>query len=575
MAKTKRSGAVGDPLGKGASQLRRHGNISFGLDDLGIERPAGEEAGITWPGAKKKRRRLPVGALLMWSTGAVIVAVVVVLAQRAAEVDVTQDDLADGAALNAEALEGMEVQIELDSADTAKSTALYFDGEEVERPRRRGANLHWRPPDGLEEGDHELSVRVPRVLLPPSTLTWDFTYDTTPPAIEVPRLWDAVGIEDSVTVNGTVEAGSELEGSSGEAEVDEDGNFTVSFSRAPAGPVRLNATDPAGNRAHKQIIVPVTYAGTRSVQVSAAAWSGEGVRSEILRMADEGRIDAVILDAKDETGRVGFGTTVQRAQDIGAVTRYYDMGDAADALHERDARLIVRVAAFNDPVLAEHAWSSGQQGQVIRGADGQPYGSGNSTNFAHPDVQQYNIDIAVDALEQGADEILWDEVSQPVGDLSQLQIANLNGPASDAIGGWLARAHVEARRRGAYQGVVALGLAADRGEMVGQDVALLARHADYIVPVIHPLYWTPGEHGVANPGGQPREFVTAVLEAFKTKTEPSATALMPSLQSGFGGYGAAEVRAEIQGARSAGVESFVLYSPNSRYMPESLDPTGS
>ena len=71
-----------------------------------------------------------------------------------------------------------------------------------------------------------------------------------------------------------------------------------------------------------------------------------------LRLVDEGRIDTVELDLKDDQGIVGFDTTVERARQIGAVTEFYDLDGAVRVLQDR-ARVIGRVVAFRDPMLAQ------------------------------------------------------------------------------------------------------------------------------------------------------------------------------------------------------------------------------
>ena len=71
-------------------------------------------------------------------------------------------------------------------------------------------------------------------------------------------------------------------------------------------------------------------------------------------------------------------------------------------------------------------------------------------------------------------------------------IPGLSGSPSDSIAGFLAEAHSELRRRGAYQGVTTDGEAADQGDLVGQDVARIAANSDYVAPQIFPGYWSPG-----------------------------------------------------------------------------------
>jgi hypothetical protein len=527
-------------------------------------------------GRLRRLRRIDVGAIFAGVLGLGTLLFVLVLAYRGTRVDLTQSGLRDGAVLNAVGVAAIEVQIELPSPDDAKTSELRFDDAVVEEPTVEGKIIRWRPPEGLAEGEHELSLSVPRVLLSDAEFSWSFTLDVTPPAIQAPPVAEPVGIDQPAQVSGTVEQGASIvAGGRDDVAVRPDGSFTMSFSRPPAGPVVLEAIDKAGNRSATSVIVPVILPGMRAVHVTAAAWSDNDLRGRILQMADEKRIDTVVLDLKDEQGVVGFDSTVPRAQEIGAVRTLYSLDKAVATVEEHGARLVGRVAAFSDPILARAAWSAGQADQVVQAPDGQPYDDpGSFTNFTHPAVQQYNLDIALDAVAHGVHDILWDEVRQPGDRPERVVIPGLQGSANDAIVGFLANAHTELRRRGVFQGVGVGGLSIDEGDLVAQDVAQMARQADYLVPTIHPAYWISGQVGVENPIAQPGELVGRVLTRFATAAADSGTVLAPSLQD-FSArgvtYGDDDVRAEIAATQAVGGR-FMLWDPSVTYTAGALDP---
>src|SRR5690606_6433779 len=150
-------------------------------------------------------------------------------------------------------------------------------------------------------------------------------------------------------------------------------------------------------------------------------------------------------------------------------------------------RVVGRISTFRDPRLAQAAWAAGQHDQVVQAPDGRPYGEpAEFTNFAHPAVRRYNLDIAYEATSHGVNDILWDDVRQPGGDPDEVVVPRLTGTAADSIVSFLAEAHAQLRRRGAYQGVTVEGAAADRGAPSGQDVPRIARNADYVAPIIFP-----------------------------------------------------------------------------------------
>jgi hypothetical protein len=555
--------------------VSRGGSLGFGPTSLHLERDDRRSDRRT---RFRRLRQLDFGALFAWVLGLGTIALVFFLAYKGTRVHIDQTGLEDESAFNALTINQVDVRITFNSEKDAKGSKLHFDGKLVEDPDVEKTTMRWKPPADITQGKHELTLEVPRALLKNARFNWDFAFDTTPPKIQAPPVVQAVGIGKAAVVEGKVEEGTKLRVGGRPTEVDDDGSFEVSFPRPPAGAVVFEAVDPAGNRSAASVVIPVTYPEVRAVHVTAAAWSEAGLRNRILQMVDEHRINAVVLDLKDEDGVVGFDTKVARAHEIGAVTKYYDLDEAVDTLKDHGARLIGRVATFRDPKLAQAAWASGQPDQVIQKPGGGPYNTpGQFTNFSNADVQQYNLDIALDGVSRGVRDIMWDEVRRPGDDPTNVVVPGLPGSASDSLVGFLATAHNELRRRGAYQGVGVLGISVDRGDLVAQDIAQMARHADYVVPTIHPAYWDPHEFGVDSPVRQPGDLVSRVVARFGEVAKNSGTRFVPSLQD-FNArgvsYGEDMVRAEIQGARTAGAKGFVLWDPSVTYTATALDPQG-
>jgi hypothetical protein len=553
----------------------RSGRLEFEPPPLPIERHQAADAKIY----REKKRHIEAGTVVAALVGLATVGLVGYLGYRATRVDLDVKGITDGEVVTTVEAATVEVQITFPSAELARQSTLRFDGQEVEKPTVTGKIMVWRPAALLPEGDHRLVLGVPRPVLDDAHFRWDFTVDGTPPTLEVPPAIDPVAIDAEADVRGTVERGATLTAGGDPVDVGDDGAFHLHFDRPPVGPVTLVATDAAGNTTTAPVVIPVTYPGVRGVHVTAAAWSNAQLRGGVLALVDQHRIDTVQLDLKDEGGVVGFDTTVPRAREIGAVTNFYDLDAAITTLHARGVRVVGRISAFRDPILARAAWAAGQGDQVIQTTDGDLYTvSGPYTNPANLAVRRYNLDIAVDAVSRGVDDILWDDARLPTGRLDQVVVPGLAGSPSDAVVGFLAESHGELRRRGAYQGVIVDGESATQGDTYGQDVARVARNADYVAPEIYPGYWTtPGRFGVADPPRQPGDLVRGVLAGYQQVTAGSGAVLVPWLQDfTINGvhYEEPEVRAQIDAARSLGVDRFLLWSPSITYTDSALDPTG-
>ncbi|MET0728190.1 MAG: putative glycoside hydrolase, partial [Acidimicrobiales bacterium] len=325
-------------------------------------------------------------------------------------------------------------------------------------------------------------------------------------------------------------------------------------------------------------VVPVTYpSGSHAVHVSAAAWGNDGLRDGVLSLIDRGLIDTVELDLKDEAGIIGYASEVPMAKRIGAVREEFDLAEAVSTLQDRGVRVMGRLVAFRDPVYAAAAWAEGRRDEVLQAPDGSMLSTyGGFTNYVHPDVRQYNLDIAVEAVDLGVTDILWDYIRRPEGSPESMVVPGLgNASSSETVVDFLSDTHEVLRASGAYQGASVFGIAANAGSSIAQDVPAMSRAVDYLAPMIYPSHWGPGQYRVASPINEPFEITKRSLEHFQEVAQGSGVRFLPWIQDFtlFGvRYGPAEVKAQIDAAASLGIDGFILWNPNVRYTADALTP---
>ncbi|ALG13372.1 hypothetical protein AOZ06_46745 [Kibdelosporangium phytohabitans] len=390
---------------------------------------------------------------------------------------------------------------------------------------------------------------------------------------------DAAQVKDlrkALTVTGHAPSATSLSVNDQSAPVGADGRFSVELSPVPVK-VRVSARDSAGNEATREIPVEARHPGMRAVHMTALAWSSAQLREPVLQMGREGRIDAVQLDIKDESGEIGYDSGVALGRQIGATRQHYDVQAAVRQLHDAGLRVVGRVVAFRDPILARWSWNSGTRQRVVQTRDGRPwsgsYGQFAFTNYGDEDVVRYNIDLAVEAAQFGFDDILYDYVRRPEGRLDQMRTPGFTGAPEKAIVDFLARSRDEVHKRGAFVGASVFGIAADRPGPVAQDIPSMSHAVDYISPMVYPSHWGPGEYGVAQPEAQPYDITAKSVGAFVAQARAGGAQVFPWLQA-FSlrrTYGAAEVKAQIEASRQSGAPSFLLWNANCRYEPGSLD----
>ncbi|MGX7826257.1 putative glycoside hydrolase [Actinokineospora sp. 24-640] len=518
-------------------------------------------------GKKGGRVAVVVGAVVL-----VALAVVTPLTIRALSSKPVVMGLADGAVVSADGVRDLAVTVP--EGTDPHEVRLLLDGRPVAATVDGDRVLLT---DEVAEGEHTLTARVPDSvpLLPDEDMSRTFTVDRTPPALSV-SAEVVTDLRKPVEVTGSAEGAAELTVDGKAVPLGPDGAFAVTLPTAATA--KVAARDTAGNAVEQDFTVPTRHPGMRAVHMSAAGWASKALREPVLRLIEDGRIDTVQLDIKDESGEVGYDSRVPLAREIGATKGYYDAKAVVDELHGMGVRVVGRLVAFRDPILGRASWESGKADRVIQNAGGGAWSSGygqfSFTNFAHPAVIAYNIDLAEEAARLGFDDILYDYIRRPEGALGRMKLPGLKGTPEQAIVDFVAKSRAAVRPHGAFVGVSVFGIAATRPGPVAQDIPAIAKHADYIAPMVYPSHWGPGEYGVADPVNQPYEITGRSVGDFVKKVKGSNSVVIPWLQAFSLGstYGPAEIRAQIEASKSVGAPSFLLWDPACRYDPAALAP---
>jgi hypothetical protein len=100
----------------------------------------------------------------------------------------------------------------------------------------------------------------------------------------------------------------------------------------------------------------------------------------------------------------------------------------------------------------------------------------------------------------------------------------------------------------------------------------MAAELDYVAPMVYPSHWARGEYGVADPNADPRAIVQRSLVDFQRAVAGTGARVVPWLQDFSLGvpYGPAQVRAEIDAARSDDIDEFLLWDPEVTYTAAAL-----
>ena len=313
----------------------------------------------------------------------------------------------------------------------------------------------------------------------------------------------------------------------------------------------------------------------KALYVPAFVAEGEGL-DEILRIAEETEVNALVVDVKD-AGVTTYPSEVPLAQEIGATSDSIpDLKEFVRGLKEKGIYPIARLAVFQDDVLP-HARPDLAALDATTGEPWLTYQGAAWVNAYREEAQQYNVDIAREAAAAGFEEVQFDYVRFPSdGEMANLSYGEETFPTQeDAIAGFLERAHAALAPMGVEVSADVFGLVGMNDYVgIGQVVSKMAPHLDVLCPMVYPSHYPAGAYGYDNPDVYPYEIVDLAMADFvgKSRAVNPQIEIRPWLQDFdyLSTYEPEDVEAQMKAAKDAGLKGWILWNAGAEYTTEVL-----
>ena len=327
----------------------------------------------------------------------------------------------------------------------------------------------------------------------------------------------------------------------------------------------------------------------RGIYITGPVAGNEEVLNGVLDGALAAGINAVVNDFKEDQGRITCPVSAATVNEIGASIPYVrDMKSLIESLKERDLYVIARVAAFRDSYLAEKKpeWS-------LTLPDGSLYRDRQGMAWVDPyrkEVWDYLVEVGTEAKEAGFDEVQFDYIrfstEGTMRDVVFDEAVTGGRSKTDVITEFVKYAYENLASQGLFVSADVFGtiIGSDiDAQAVGQVYTEMAKHLDYICPMIYPSHYGPGNFGLEHPDTMPYETVLEALKKSQMVMDQAAEAdghvssqaiVRPWLQDftasylGEGNYipyGYNEVQRQIQAVKAAGYDEWMLWSAANRY----------
>ena len=298
-------------------------------------------------------------------------------------------------------------------------------------------------------------------------------------------------------------------------------------------------------------------------------------------------LNAIVMDVKGDRGRIPYTSTVQLANDIGAAGRpmIKDWKGWMQWFHDRNIYTIARIVVFKDEPLAtahpELAVMDGETEDIWRDRENLGW-----TDPMREEVWDYNIALAVEAAQNGFDEIQFDYVRFPTdGAIRQAVFLDENTEENRvaAIAGFLAKAREALAPYGVKMAMDVFGYTTWRADDmgIGQQIEIIAPYLDVLCPMLYPSTFAAGLPRL--PEYQPAvAFPYTVVNLSTLKAVDRLSTINPALEvrpwlQDFPDYAfdrriytPDEIRQQMEGARQAGARGWLLWDPRVRYTSPAL-----
>lgn len=327
----------------------------------------------------------------------------------------------------------------------------------------------------------------------------------------------------------------------------------------------------------------------RGIYISGPMAGSPELFGTILDSLNGTEINTVVIDLKDDEGRITCDMDTPVVNEIDACRPYVnDMTELIRSLKERNLYVIARVVAFRDPYLAEKKpeWS-------LHLADGSLYRDRQGMAWVDPyrqEVWDYLVEVGTAAKEMGFDEVQFDYIrfstEGTMKDVVFDEDVTQGRSKTDVITEFVEYAYTNLASQGLFVSADVFGTIIDSqidADAVGQNYTEMAKHLDYICPMIYPSHYGPGNFGIEYPDTQPYDTVLAALTKSRNAMEQAAeedghvsnqAIVRPWLQDftasylGEGKYiqyGYEEIREQIRAVEDAGYDEWMLWSAANRY----------
>jgi len=251
----------------------------------------------------------------------------------------------------------------------------------------------------------------------------------------------------------------------------------------------------------------------RGVYFNGYLFNNPNKRESIEEILMSTNVNTLVIDVKTDNGHILFDTDVEEVSYLNNKRVKFSKNEIQDLREIKDLYLIARLVVFQDPLFAKFFPDEA----VFDSRLNKPY-SQNGQFFLDPSsekVQNYIVNIAVEACRLGFDEIQYDYIRYPDSNnkFMRFDIKNDFENRVNNINSFLSKSRKMLHNEGCLLSADTFGyiLTNKQDGGIGQNLESIVENVDFISPMVYPSHYTNGSFGYQNPNKHPYEVITAAL----------------------------------------------------------------
>ena len=251
----------------------------------------------------------------------------------------------------------------------------------------------------------------------------------------------------------------------------------------------------------------------RGVYFNGYLFNNLNKRESIEEILMSTNVNTLVIDVKTDNGHILFDTDVEEVLYLNNERVKFSKNEIQDLREIKDLYLIARLVVFQDPLFAKFFPDEA----VFDSRLNKPY-SQNGQFFLDPSsekVQNYIVNIAVEACRLGFNEIQYDYIRYPDSNnkFMRFDIKNDFENRVNNINSFLSKSRKMLHNEGCLLSADTFGyiLTNKQDGGIGQNLESIVENVDFISPMVYPSHYTNGSFGYQNPNKHPYEVITAAL----------------------------------------------------------------